>query len=226
MNAPNPAPLKAAVVGLRNHAGTLDANKNHGLIKSFKAQPEIEVVAYCEWELAEQAALAALQTADPAARIYTDLANLLASETFDLAVILLPPNEVTPAALRLAAAGKHLFIEKHAARTAAELRPLCDLVAANKLVAQVGYPWPYNPEAIEIKPYLDQGVLGNLVDIEARLVTLGVGPGLRDPHHWMYRGVTEGGGILHMEGGHWLTLFRFFSEAEVKSVTALCQRVV
>ncbi|CAN5637738.1 N/A [soil metagenome] len=222
----NEPQLRAAIVGLRNHAGSLDPAKNHGLIKSFKAQPAVDIVAYCEWEPAEQLALAALQTADPTARVYTDLADLLANENFDLAVILLPPNEVTPAALRLAAAGKHLFIEKQAARTAAELRPLCDLVAANKLVAQIGYPWPYNPEAIAIKRYLEQGILGRLVDIEARLVTLGVGPGLRDPQQWMYRVASEGGGILHMEGGHWLTLFRFFSQAEVKSVTALCQRVI
>lgn len=218
--------LRVAVVGLRNHAGTLDPNKNHGLIKSFKAQPDVAVVAYCEWETTEQSALAALAAADPAAHIYTDLADLLANEVFDVAVVLLPPNEVTPAALRLAVAGKHLFIEKQAARTAAELRPLCALVTANRLVAQVGYPWPYNPEAVEIKRSLDQGLLGRLVDIEARLVTLGVGPGLRDPQHWMYRAASEGGGILHMEGGHWLTLFRFFSQAEVKTVTALCQRVI
>jgi predicted dehydrogenase len=220
------APLKAAIVGLRIHAGSLEPDKNHGLIKSFKAQTNVEVVAYCEWDPAERAALDALQAADPAARIYTDLADLLAAETFDLAVIMLPPSEATTAALRLAAAGKHLFIEKQAARTAAELRALCELVATNGLVTQVGYPWPYNPEAIEIKRHLDAGVLGRLVDMEARLVTLGVGPGLRDPQHWMYRAATEGGGILHMEGGHWLTLFRFFSQAEVKSVTALCSRVV
>ena len=46
------------------------------------------------------------------------------------------------------------------------------------------------------------------------------GPGLRDPQHWMYRAATEGGGILHMEGGHWLTLFRFFSQADCSSFKA------
>ena len=39
---------KAAIAGLRNHAGTLAADKGHGLIKVFKAQPDVEVVAYCE----------------------------------------------------------------------------------------------------------------------------------------------------------------------------------
>lgn len=91
---------------------------------------------------------------------------------------------------------------------------------------QAGYPWICHPVATEIKRCIDAGVLGKLVDIEARLVTSQVGPGQRDPQHWMYRSESEGGGILHMEGGHWLTLFHFFSGARVKSVTALCGRVV
>ena len=75
-----------------------------------------------------------------------------------------------------------------------------------------------------MKRLIDVGALGRLVDMEARLVTIQVKPGLREPDFWMYTNQGEGGGILHMEGGHWLTLFRFFSGAEVKSVTALCGR--
>jgi predicted dehydrogenase len=138
---------------------------------------------------------------------------------------MLPPNEATPATHRLAEAGKHLFIEKQAARSAAELRPLRELAARRRLVVQAGYPWPSHPVAREIKTCLDAGLLGRLLDMEARLVTVQVKPGLRDPHHWMYRQAGEGGGILHMEGGHWLTLFHYFSGARVKSVTALCSRV-
>ena len=60
--------------------------------------------------------------------------------------------------------------------------------------------------------------------MEARLVTVQIAPGLREPDHWMYRLETEGGGILHMEGGHWLALFQMFAQARVRSVTALCSR--
>lgn len=218
-------PLKAAMVGLRIHAGSLHPDRNHGLLKSFKAQQDIEVVAYCEWASDQASALAEIGRADPYARIYTSLDDLLANEDFDLAVIMLSPNEATPTAMRLAEAGKHLFIEKQAARRAVELDPLRKIASEKGLVIQVDYPWPCHPVAIEIKRLIDAGVLGRLVDMEARLVTTQVGPGLRDPQHWMYRKETEGGGILHMEGGHWLTLFRFFSQAEVKSVTALCGRV-
>lgn len=217
--------LRAAIVGLRNHAGTLESDKGHGLIKSLKAQPDVEVVAYCEWDSQEAGALAALRSADSQAHFYSSVVDLLAQESFDLAMILLPPNEAITAALQLAGAGKHLYIEKNGARRASELRPLCDLAAEKGVVIQVGYPWTHHPVARQIKQLLAEGVLGKLLDIEARLVTTQVRTGLRDPAHWMYRSASQGGGILHMEGGHWLTLFHYFTGAEVRSVTALCNRL-
>ena len=218
------SPLKAAIVGLHIHAGSLHPDKNHGLLKSFKAQEDVEIIAYCESSPDQAEALDEIRHADPEARIYTDLDSLMANEDFDFAVIMLPPNEATPAALRLAESGKHIFIEKQAARRATDMQQLCDVVANKKLVTQVGYPWPHHPVPMEMKRLIDAGALGRLVDMEARLVTVQVKPGLREPDFWMYRSEGEGGGILHMEGGHWLTLFHFFSDAEVKSVTALCGR--
>ncbi len=218
--------LRAAMIGLRIHAGDLDPGGSHGLIKSFKALPDVDVVAYCEWAPDQAGALDDIRRLDPEARVYDQLDDLLTHEDIDLAVIMLSPDEATPTALRLAEAGVHLFIEKQAARTAEELLPLQEAVARQRVVVQVDYPWPCHPVPREIKRLIDAGVLGRLVDIEARLVTLQVGPGMREPDHWMYRGTHEGGGILHMEGGHWLTLFRLFSGAEVKSVTALCKPVI
>ena len=144
---------------------------------------------------------------------------------FDLAVILLPPSKAISAALPLAGAGKHLYIEKNGARRASELCPLCDLASGKGVVIQIGYPWTHHPVARQIKKLLDEGVPGKLLDMEARLVTTQVRSGLRDPNYWMYRSATQGGGILHMEGGHWLTLFHYFTGARVQSVTALCNRL-
>ena len=218
------APLRVAVVGLRIHAGGLEPEGNHGLIKSFHAQEDVEVVAYSEWDADEEEALASLARHDPEARIFDNLCELFEWDGFDAAVVMLPPDEATRAAMRLAEAGKHMFIEKQAARTAPELEPVCQLVKERGLVVQIGYPWPRHPVAEEIRRCLDAGVLGKLLAMEARLVTVQVGPGLREPDHWMYRRETEGGGILHMEGGHWLTLFQMFAQARVRSVTALCSR--
>ena len=116
-------PLRVAVVGLRIHAGGLEPDGNHGLIKSFYGRDNARVVAFCEWDPDEAAALESLSRHDPTASIYTSLEELLEREAFEVAVVMLPPNEATPASMRLAEAGKHLFIEKQAARTAPELCP-------------------------------------------------------------------------------------------------------
>ena len=89
-------PLKAAIVGLHIHAGSLHPDKNHGLLKSFKGQEDVEIVAYCESSPDQAEALAEIRYADPDARIYTDLDSLMANEDFDFAAIMLPPNEATP----------------------------------------------------------------------------------------------------------------------------------
>src|SRR5436309_1115947 len=47
-----------------------------------------------------------------------------------------------------------------------------------------------------------------------------------DPDGLFYRRETEGGGILHMLGGHWLEVFRFLMGCEVTAVTAVCRPVV
>ena len=89
-------PLKAAIVGLHIHAGSLHPDKNHGLLKSFKEQKGVEIVAYCESSPDQAEALDEIRLADPDARIYTDLGDLMTAEDFDFAVIMLPPNEATP----------------------------------------------------------------------------------------------------------------------------------
>ena len=218
------ARLKVAIVGLRIHAGTLEPDRGHGLVKSFKAAPGVDVVAYCEWAPDQAAALGALGQADPAARLYTSLDELLQRESFDIAVVMLPPDEAQPTALRLLQAGKHLFIEKQAARTAAEMRLLVEAAREAGVRVQVGYPWVAHPIAQHMRRLLDEGVIGRPVDLEVRHVTVKVAPGHRDPQQWLYRRATEGGGMLHMEGGHWITLMRYLAGDEVQSVIALCSR--
>ena len=89
-------PLKAAMIGLHIHAGSLHPDKNHGLLKSFKGQEDVEIVAYCESSPDQAEALDEIRHADPDARIYTDLNDLMTNEDFDFAVIMLPPNEARP----------------------------------------------------------------------------------------------------------------------------------
>ena len=218
--------LRAAIVGLRHgHVGRLDPKSpSTGHIHTFKQLPGVEVVAYCEDadpQLLEQA-----QQFDPGARRYTRVNDLLAREDFDLACVCLPANEVPAAGIKLAEAGKHFFMEKQFARTAADLDGLARAIHRSGVKVLAGYPWRFHPVVEEMKRLMGEGVFGRPLSIESRLVTTQVKPGLRDPSSFLFRNETEGGGILHMLGGHWLEAMRFLMGCEVKAVQAMMGRPV
>jgi predicted dehydrogenase len=220
------AVLRGAFVGLRHpHVGRLDPkNSSPGYIHSFKQIAGVAIVAYCED--ADPRVLELAQAFDPTAHVYHDVDDLIAREEFDFAVVVLPANEVPAKASRLARAGKHIFMEKQFARTPADLAELARVVRENRVVCQAGYPWRFHPAMAELGRLIRGGYLGKPLSIEARLITTQVRPGLRDPNHFLYSREAEGGGILHMLGGHFLDLMEFLMGREVTAVQAMAVRPV
>jgi predicted dehydrogenase len=220
------AVLRGAVVGLRHpHVGRLDPkNPSSGYIHSFKQIPGVSIVAYCED--ADQQALDHAKAFDPTAHIYRSIDDLIAHEDFDFAVVVLPANQVPIAGARLARAGKHFFMEKQFGRTAADLAELTRAVRTNEVVCQPGYPWRFQPAMVELGHLIRHNYLGNLLSIEARLITTQVRPGLRDPNHFLYANEAEGGGILHMLGGHLLDLMESLMGCPVTAVQAMTGRSI
>ncbi|MBI2194762.1 MAG: Gfo/Idh/MocA family oxidoreductase [Planctomycetes bacterium] len=212
-----PKRLKAAHIGLQHgHA--------KGLMGTFKQLCDLDLVAFCEEN--DPRALEALRVSEPQACLYSSLDDLLAKEEFDVACVTLPCNELPQAGVRLARAGRHFLMNKQFARTAEDLRPLVQAVSENRVKVLAYYPWRRHPAVMALKGLLDSGKLGRPLAALAQLVTTQVGPGMRNPRDMAYRADTEGGGILHMEGGHWLEALRFLLGCEVRAVSALCRPVV
>ena len=63
--------------------------------------------------------------------------------------------------------------------------------------------------------------------VAAQMVTtqVGSGPGQRNPQHPAYRPETEGGGMLHWLGQHFLEVLSFLG-GDVRQVSAMCAPVV
>jgi len=219
-------PIRVAMVGLRHpHVGSLDpARSSSGYIHTFKQIPNVEVVAYCEDSDPKLLDLA--RAFDPVARVYASVDELLAKEDFDLGCVVLPANEIPPVGIKLAEAGKHYFVEKQFARTAADLARLVQAVEQNLVKVLAGYPWRFHPAMQDLKQFIDQGVFGAPLSLESRLVTTQVRPGSREPSHFMFTAANEGGGVLHMLGGHYIEFMRHLMQCEVKSVQALTGRPV
>lgn len=226
--------LKVAFVGVAVHSGTLDPdNPRPGILHTFKAMKAVEVVAYCidpdaSWATPDDSErLRVLREVERGARFYTKVDDLIAQEDFDLAVMLLPPCDIPAVGIKLAKAGKHMFCEKQFARTAADLLPLVRAVRENNVQFFATYPWRRHPVAVELRRLIEAGALGRLTALEVRQVTSQVSEtGGRSPKHWSYRMETEGGGILHMLGCHYLELTRALMGCEVKTVSAICRSPV
>ena len=217
-------PVRVAMVGLRHpHVGSLDpARPSPGYIHTFKQIPDVQIVAYCEDSDARLRDLA--RAFDPAATLYASADELIEKEDFDLACVVLPANEIPDVGIKLAAAGKHFFVEKQFARTAADLARLVQAVDHHQVKVLAGYPWRFHPAMQDLKQFINQGVFGAPLSLESRLVTTQVRPGSREPTHFMFTAANEGGGVLHMLGGHYIEFMRHLVQCEVKTVQALAGR--
>ena len=219
-------PIRVAMVGLRHpHVGSLDpARPSPGYIHTFKQIPDVQIVAYCEDS--DVSLLDLARASDPTARVYASVDELLEEEDFDLACVVLPANEIPDVGIKLAEAGKHFFVEKQFARTAADLARMVAAVDRNQVKVLAGYPWRFHPAMQDLKQLIDQDVFGRPLSLESRLVTTQVRPGSREPTHFMFTAANEGGGVLHMLGGHYIEFTRHLVQCEVKSVQALMGRPV
>jgi predicted dehydrogenase len=216
--------MKTAMVGLRHgHMGKIGPDHS-GYIGTFRQLEDVEIVAYCEDT--EPALLEPVCQLDPGARTYTSVDELIREEDFELAVVVLPAAEVPAAGIKLAEAGKHMYLEKQFARRSGELAELVRAVRRNGVVAMPGYPHRFNPVCRELKQLIDDDLLGRPLDIEVRLVTTQVRPGLRDPQSFLFTDAGEGGGVLHMLGCHYLEVMRYLMGCEIKSVQAMVGRPV
>jgi predicted dehydrogenase len=218
--------LRAAVIGLQHgHMGSFDPASPRGLLGTFRHISDVEIVAICEPH--DAAALAREAAFLPAARAYASLPALLAGEEIDLAVVGLPAVEVPPVVSALAGRGVHCFVEKSVARTAAEWVPAIEATRKTGAHVLVDYPWRHHPAMVKTRELLAAGVLGRPTSALAVMTTSQVGrlPGQRNPSGFAYRSETEGGGMLHWLGAHFVELLCALL-GDVQAVSAVCAPVI
>lgn len=170
--------------------------------------------------------LCPIDSADPApaagalgskARV-TPLDDLLKDSKVE-SILLCARNDQTPDLLRrMVDAQKPVLFEKPGALHAADLRQIADLAHKHNVTLGSILPWRYHPVCQQLHSLLRDGTLGDLLAVEARMVTSQVR--YRDPNHWLFNPAT-GGGILSWLGIHYLDLLYFLLGRRVTRVTAL-----
>ena len=124
------------------------------------------------------------------------------------AVIVATTNQfLAPVAHAAINAGKHVLIEKPAARNCAELMPLIAAAEARRVCAQVGFNLRYHSAFLKAREIFDSGVLGPLMFVRGRY---GHGGRLGYEREWRASPEISGGGELLDQGVHLIDLASWF----------------
>jgi predicted dehydrogenase len=112
--------------------------------------------------------------------------------------------EITRASIEV---GKHVLVEKPAARNAAELEPVIEAAQRKNRLVHVGFNHRYHPALRKAREIIDAGGAGELMFVRGRY---GHGGRLGYEKEWRANPQLSGGGELIDQGVHLIDLSRWF----------------
>jgi predicted dehydrogenase len=110
----------------------------------------------------------------PDVEITTNIDDVTSDDRVDAVVIATPVRYHFEMARQCLEAGKHVFIEKPMARSSEECRELIQLAEQRNLTLMVGHTFIYSTPVRKIKEIIDAGELGQIQNINARRLNLGL----------------------------------------------------
>jgi predicted dehydrogenase len=126
----------------------------------------------------------------------------------EIVIVATTNNSLVDTSLAAVQAGKHVLVEKPAARNVAELDLLIAAVAEkNNVVVRVGFNHRYHPALIKARELVDAGELGELMFVRGRY---GHGGRIGYDREWRANPAISGGGELIDQGVHLIDLSRWF----------------
>jgi predicted dehydrogenase len=125
----------------------------------------------------------------------------------DLVIVATSNDMLAPVTDAAVGAGKHVLVEKPAARNAGELEPVVALVKRAGVVVKVGFNHRFHPAFLKAREIVDSGALGPLMFIRARY---GHGGRLGMEKEWRGNPQIAGGGEMLDQGVHLIDLSRWF----------------
>jgi predicted dehydrogenase len=141
------------------------------------------------------------------ARAGVDWRPIASAADVDIVIVATPHDslaEITLAAIR---AGKHVLVEKPAARSAAELAPVVAEAERLGALVRVGFNHRYHRAFRKARELVDQQALGELMFVRARY---GHGGRVGYDTEWRADPAISGGGELIDQGVHLIDLARWF----------------
>lgn len=141
------------------------------------------------------------------ARVAADWGEVLAASDVDAVVVATTHDVLAPITAAAIEAGKHVLVEKPAARSARELEAVTRIAARQGVVVKVGFNHRFHPAFQRARALVDAGELGPLLFVRARY---GHGGRVGYENEWRMNPRISGGGELIDQGMHLIDLSRWF----------------
>lgn len=141
------------------------------------------------------------------AKAFCDWRELICLPEVDVVVIATLHDSLAAITLAAVEAGKHVLVEKPAARSAKELEPVITAAEKKRVKVHVGFNHRYHRSLRKAKEIFDSGALGELMFIRARY---GHGGRIGYDKEWRSKPELSGGGELIDQGPHLIDLSRWF----------------
>jgi len=141
------------------------------------------------------------------ARASADWQSVVDAPDLEIVVIATPHDSLAEITLAAVRSGKHVLVEKPAARSATELEPVVAEAERRDALVRVGFNHRYHRAFRKAREIVDQGALGELMFLRARY---GHGGRLGYEKEWRADPRASGGGELIDQGVHLIDLARWF----------------
>ena len=148
-----------------------------------------------------------LATGHPGCVVATDWQVCVSRPDVDLVIVSTVNDGLAPITLGAVRQGKHVLVEKPAARNADELCLVQQAARAAGVLVKVGFNHRFHPAFLKARALVDAGEIGPLLYIRARY---GHGGRLGYDREWRANPAVAGGGELLDQGVHLIDLSRWF----------------
>jgi predicted dehydrogenase len=118
--------------------------------------------------------LAKYRRRHPGARVTTRVDRALADPSVDAVIIATPVHTHYPLASQALQAGKHVFVEKPLAQSAALADDLAEVARERRRILMCGHTFLYSPPVRAVKRMIEAGTLGDIFFISSSRVNLGL----------------------------------------------------
>ncbi len=150
---------------------------------------------------------AQLAKAYPGCTSSPDWREVVTRSDVDAVVVATINDSLASITLGAVKAGKHVLVEKPAARSADELRPVAAAAKTAGVAVRVGFNHRFHPALRKARALVDEGAVGPLMFVRGRY---GHGGRVGYDREWRADPALAGGGELLDQGVHLIDLTRWF----------------